>query len=280
MLKRPIQIIVVAILQFLSPITNLLIASYVNHATPWLIAHSAWLTLTPGGRFRFFFLGPLLGFSIYTIKRWSVPFAMICVVYMIYENVALWLHAPGHISAVATFGISFLNACLIVYLLLPPVRSFYFSRQLRWWESKPRYRATSTCTLIRNGERLPASIINVSLGGIYLDAHSPLEKGESIIVETNWETGSVTVAAEVVHKAPLGAALGCGLRFNHTRQTMQLTKKYLHQLEINKVPCSRTKRDWKREVTELKENLKHGKGWVPEVRKSSLNQHTPANLKK
>jgi hypothetical protein len=265
MKKRPIQIQVLAALQFLSPLVNILSGAIKYRVTPMFVIHTVWFHLGWTDRFQFFFLGPVLGMVIYVVKKWSIPIAVGCISLLVTENFVGWYTHPKGSSLGSAIFTSLLNLLVVMYLLLPQVRIAYINRRVRWWESKPRYVITTSCDLIHNGNKFSASVLNISEGGLFLTTGISMNQGDSVTVEPGWKGNLTPIAAKILHRSLVSGVSGYGIQFLHTRETHLQTKVYLKELKAQNVPCSIEKTNLPHEVKELATSLVHGKGWIPEV---------------
>jgi PilZ domain len=265
MKKRPIQILILAWIQFLDPVANILINAIYFHVSPLVIMHAAWVNSGWFGRLTFFFLGPVLGVALFAIKRWSFVIAAICASLVFGQNAWNWYGHWNQVSMPLLVVTCVLQFLLFGYLFLPKVRSAYFDRRVRWWEHKPRYRVDASCTVVKGDSDFKSGVFNISESGMFLITRRVLKTGDVISIKPNWVEGAVPIPALVVHCAALEGNKGAGVQFNHTPESMKQMKDYLRQLKKEGAPSSVEARDYLKETKEFATNAIKGKGLVPEL---------------
>jgi PilZ domain len=266
MKKRPIQILILAWIQWLDPVANVLINAAYFHVSPWTIMHAAWMNSSWYGRMTFFFLGPILGLAIYAIKEWSFLVAALCVSLVFGQNAWNWYSHWHQVSWALLIGTTGLQMLLFGYLLMPKVRSTYFDRRIRWWEHKPRYRVTLSCSVTKSDTDFTCDIFNISEDGLFLmTKRRGLKPGDAIIVKLDWDASQPPIPAQIVHNATLDGNKGVGVQFSHTPESRKQMKQCIRQLKKDKIISSLETRDYLKETKEFAVNALKGKGLMPEL---------------
>jgi hypothetical protein len=262
--KRPIQIIVVAWLQLLSPLSSFITFHMYTGVNFSGFLQVAWVHADAWTRLRTLLAGPLMFAAIYATKRWSLVVAVSCMVISAAQNIVIWGYYPDP-SLMLLLFILLTHGTLIGYLMLPSVRATYLDRKLRWWESKPRYFIKVSTKVSSEKKKFSASILNIAEGGLFLITDHELEIQDKLtIVSDSFPEGLKLVGLVTHHSVQMGER-GYGVRFVHDEKTTHLTKVYINQLRSQGVPSSVVPRDWITEIRELAEGIfMHGKGWVPE----------------
>jgi Tfp pilus assembly protein PilZ len=263
--KRPIQLIIIALVQVLDPVVNIVLNSFYFHKGPMEVIRLAWENAPWTARFSFFLLGPTMALAIFSIKRWSMALAIGCTGFIVYENVSQWLSFPKQISGGIIIAICALQLVLLAYLWLPQVRVAYLDRRLRWWESQPRYIVRLECSINFRNQIFPAETVNLSEGGVFLVSARPLKSGDLVTLIPHWLDDSVMIPAKVVYEMTQDGSRGYGLQMMHTTHTLRSLRKSVEEIAKQGVASSVEPRDFLLETRVLIADLSKGKSWVPDT---------------
>lgn len=174
---------------------------------------------------------PLIGaVLIYICKKWSylayialmtIPFAYSLISYMQSATIMM---------TVALIFFYVVNMLVIGYFLLPAVRRLYFDPRMRWWETKPRYKADFQCQVEVNGQQHWVEIKNISEGGAFLETSSNFEEGNMLKLFFKDSHGILHLDGEVVYKRQQ-APVGYGFKFNRASSKQPRLKELIKKLE-------------------------------------------------
>lgn len=108
---------------------------------------------------------PLMGLSLYSMKRWSYAVFFICGALVLAETVRRLAVAvdPDRYWAI---GISFVVAVVAGGFFAPVAHVVFYNPKLKWWESLSRYRFHFPVTLEGRGRLVSGMILNASEGGL------------------------------------------------------------------------------------------------------------------
>jgi len=175
MREKPWPIVVLAILQILTPIGNFILNLWLYHLPPstvgLILSH-----FTIRQWWESIFLMPVAGLALLQVKPWSYPIFLIAIAWSAYANFRNALIHPEAISWLPLMFAYALNLGLVSYFSIGAIRSLYFEKRRRWWESKPRYTLPLIEATLRglsdsNLKSIPVAIRNLSEGGLSLDSN-------------------------------------------------------------------------------------------------------------
>jgi hypothetical protein len=262
--KRPIQILILALIQLFNPVVNTIINSMYYHLSFWHIVKAGWMMQSWDSRFTFFFLGPITAIAIYSVKKWSLPLAIACVGYVMYQNIDSYLMYKSSSLLALVVTLNLFQTALIVYLLLPRVRTIYTDAKVRWWESLPRYIVNLACTIGSSEMSFPAETTNLSQGGAFLITRGALKTKDVITFTPDWLPSATPIQARVVYGSSTGKNQGFGVEFLHTPETKHEIKTYVAHLRKTKTPTRIEPRHILTELKSLLKDLTRGEGWLPQ----------------
>jgi hypothetical protein len=168
--------------------------------------------------FHFWFLFPIAGFALLSVKSWSHPVFMAIQTYSIYIHMTYEKFTWPYLAETPFLGslvLLALNICLIVYFLFPHVRKPFFNKDVRWWEHHRRYNNPFPCTFsIVNPNKLEdAYILNISLSGAFINHQGIVEDEQHMMVNLSFDNVHLSIKAEKVGSHAFGGSMGMGVRF-------------------------------------------------------------------
>jgi hypothetical protein len=259
MKTKPWPLMILALLNFLCPIGNVLLSARLEQITViQYLRESHLIDLLP------ILIAPWTGaFAIFSVKKWSYPVFLTVMTYQT-GNLFYQAHAyPEVLNLRLVFFLSVLNFGLVSYFLSPRVRTVYYDQRLKWWESSPRYEITTECLIGgKEGRDCKAQVQNISIGGVFLKCSKDLPVGSD--VELAFEAAHDLVF--MVGKVLYFRNGGYGINFTHdkTREAqMRDLIKHLIQQEgkkpLNKIVYMEDFKKW------AKTKALKPTGWLPEA---------------
>ncbi|HAR41836.1 MAG TPA: hypothetical protein DCS07_04280 [Bdellovibrionales bacterium] len=263
MRNRPWPLVLLAFMQFMTPVVNILLNSWTLRVKPDVIL-SWWLQRPALELFESFALMPLAGIAIYLMKRWSYLVFFVALFWNLLSNLKYIDYALNNVPLMISAFYALLNIVLVAYFLLPAVRRTYFDRSIRWWESQPRFEVATPMTLRKGPVVLDGSILNLSQGGAFVKTTVPVALNTGHILEFHILSRTFKVHCKVLHSRD-GYA---GIQFEHTRKSGKLFADLVKGLEL----IGFTERNSRTGTLSaffqgLRIFLKTGKGLIPEVPK-------------
>lgn len=218
MKKKPTIFIVLGLLHLIEPLFKVM---YFKASTSfeWPIILTNLMALSnPLDVFHFWFLFPVAGIALLSVKKWSHPLFISIQAYSIYIHLTYEKFTWPYVAE-APFLSSLLlltmNTLLIVYFLTPHVRRPFFDKEIRWWEHHRRYAHPFPCTFsLNNPNKLEdAYVLNISYSGAFINTQEILEDGQVIHLNLSFENVHFSVKAEKVSSHAFGGSMGIGVRF-------------------------------------------------------------------
>jgi hypothetical protein len=267
MFQRPWPLVILAVIQMLSPIFNVLVNSWTlgvkpNYVLGWIMERP------PIEIFEFFLLMPIAGFAILRMRRWSYIVFFGAMAWSLFSNLR-HLQYTSQTHSVLVLGLVYgLQIALVLYFLLPSVRVTYFNPRVRWWESKPRYELKLPCELIVAGNQSEGNVLNVSAGGIFVQVTVKRGFNVGADVDLRFSVLSQVFKAQgkFAHERELGGGVFCyGIQFNHSPETRERFQNLTRALEILEfqIRAAFTQSFFGWFVT----LLKTGKGLTPQIKR-------------
>lgn len=273
MKTKPWPLMILALLNFLCPIGNVVLSAHLEKITIVQYLREGHLT-----DFLPILVAPWIGaFAIFSVKKWSYPVFLSVMAYQT-GNLFYQAHAyPDILNAKLVFFISMLNLGLVSYFLSPRVRTVYYDQRLKWWESSPRYDVTMECLIGgKEGRDCKAQALNISVGGIFLKCSKELQIGADI--ELAFESAHDLVF--MVGKVLYTRNGGYGIQFTHDKVRMGQMKGLIKHLRATGISPTL-------KVSKMEDFCRWAKtkalkptGWMPEVRIEKMLEEEKAAEKK
>lgn len=201
MKHRPWPIVILAIIHLLAPITNLLGSAFIMKMGVGEYLRLFYQDSGLWGMFELFALFPIAAVAIYLVRPWSYPVFLSIMVWQFISNVQTWREFPDMFGLPLFLLTTVINIGFVSYFLIPAVRSFYFNRRLRWWETKPRYIVHYEGTLNTEGQDIECKIEDLSVGGAYIKVkHSTLTEAAPAKLEFTTDGKHYTFNASVAYR--------------------------------------------------------------------------------
>jgi len=198
--KRPLPIVLLAALQFVSALTYLIFASVQNGLSLVGTINEVFALYPTIRLIEIFVLPFVLGFLILNTKKLGYRFVIAGSVYLIVRSLLAFSDSN---STDPVFPIVFSNIICIVgliYLIRPRTREIYFNPKLRWWEHDVRYIVNKPATLTRTGGKpFRGTMQNIANGGAGVETtEGDLLTDEVITLEFQHENTDYKISAKTV----------------------------------------------------------------------------------
>ncbi len=244
MFRRPWPILMLALLQFLTPVIYLAFAAGFYNVSIGSATREI-MELTPFTRQLEIFILPLiLGLLIFMTNRIAYLIAMIGCIYGIVAGVLAFVLSN---QTDPVFPIILSNLfCLaaIGYLARSKARNIYFNQRLRWWETELRYVVNFPSSVTRvGGAPMKATLLNIASGGAGVETlNSGFLKGEVITLEFQ-NAGTVHhLKAKVMWEKPIDSAkqfIGIHWEDENTKPERSKVRRLIRSLKTAKTPTTR-----------------------------------------
>lgn len=266
MKRKPWPLIVLALLHFLAPIGNIYANSIFTNVSVRAYIHALF---HPDELIRtFIFLGiPILGgILIYICKKWSYYLYLSLMVIPFFYSFMSWKAQPSFQLGVYLIVFYLINLLVVGYFVLPQVRQVYFDPRLRWWETKPRFKAEFETDFTWVDQKAKGEIKNLSAGGLFIETDLKMNTLGRIDIDFKYKDKAYDLKGEIVYSKPSGGRNGYGISLlDDSAQADQVNRliQLLSAQDLLITGRAPTEEDtfgyW---LTRL---LKQKKGWVPET---------------
>jgi hypothetical protein len=168
--RRPWPLVLLALLQIITPLLYLWVAAVHNNLTLGGMFDEILALETPLRKVELFVLPLILGAQIFFTRRLGYYVAVLGCLYLAVRSVLVF-YATNQTDPVYVIVFSNIVSLIgVVYLARSKVRDIYFNPRLRWWETPPRYIVAWDAKLSRAGsETASVKISNLSIGGAGVD---------------------------------------------------------------------------------------------------------------
>jgi len=244
---KPWPLIILAFIHFVEPLTKILFYSFIYNISPGQIIESLFESDSAFQLFNFFFLFPIAGIAIFSMKKWSLLLFLLIEAYVLIINIAYLnsLYQTDQIALFASFIIfGVMNILIVTYLLVPAVRITYLDPRVRWWEAYPRYQSNIDCTI---NNSITGKIQNISISGVFITTNYDLPLDSSIQIEFNFKKNTNGLILKpkvlVLNKYDINNSTGYGAIFseltNDERKSIKMLIKYLDKSNATRRPPRR-----------------------------------------
>lgn len=116
------------------------------------------------------------------------------------------------------------NILVVVYFMVPSVRTIYWDPKVRWWESSPRYK-TSTGVRFKFKDKIYEAIMdNFSISGVFILSDFIPAHDELVWFGFEYDGVNYEFNGQVVNHSN-SRLNGFGVKIKHTFQSKMLAKK-------------------------------------------------------
>ena len=233
MRRRPWPLVTLALLHFLAPIGNIVMNAVLTKKDVVGYLVSAFSPHNFALNWPIIVAPVVAGYAIYACQKWSFYVYLLSLTTLFIFSYSGYMSKADSISLWAVLLIYLINVAVVAYFLLPAVRNIYFDRRLRWWEIQARYRCFYKCKWkpVGSTQESAGVIGNFSENGLFLQvADFPEDKQKiEIIIPLSPENQMRFEGESIIHNR--ADALGFGVKFEHTRESLKAAKKMVQDLE-------------------------------------------------
>jgi hypothetical protein len=216
----------------------------------------------------FLFIPVIGGLLIYSCKKWSYYlYLAIMTIPFIYSYLS-WQSQPNQNLGAYLIAFYLINLVVVGYFVLPQVRLVYFDPRLRWWETKPRYKAEFETAITWVDKTAKGEIKNISEGGIFVQTELPINVNGRVNLNFQYNKTDHNFTGEVVYVNKNSNPTGYGISLILNESESVNLKKLIRDLsEQGTLITSRVPTDedsfayWFKRVVSLR------KGLLPETPK-------------
>lgn len=280
MKTRPWPLVVLAFLQLMAPIGNILLSAWLSKMEP-MDYTSTLFQMPPAVILSFFAPMPIAAFAIYKMRKWSYPLFSGAILWEMGATYLEWKSHPGAVPTSLVLALYALDLAIVGYFLLPSVRKVYFDRRIRWWETRPRYEIALGARVDQNACEADCIVQNISEGGAFVTATTPLSTHKTVFLRFSILTLHYELEGKIVHARTVNLGQhGYGVEFTHSSDTARQVKMLTTGLEKMGIRRNPPRVSLVREFIDWMVPLvSTGKGWVPEIPSTQTASKAPAEQK-
>ncbi|MBI2520591.1 MAG: PilZ domain-containing protein [Bdellovibrio sp.] len=242
MKKRPLVFVLLGILHLLVPIFNLLVLK-IKTGMEWAVVLDNVLNIQGVKNIvDFWFIFPLAGIALLSVKAWAYPFFVGVQMYAFYNHIFYEKFTWPYVSERPFVGPLFLmaiNLAIIIYFSLPHVRRPFFDRRMRWWEARPRYGSDIPCFVsllipsLEHSGILRTKILNISESGAFLEMRPGLHINCNMRANFEGYGQKFSLTARVINHHIVNGVEGIGIQFVFTSWSeRRALKKFIKKLSL------------------------------------------------
>lgn len=230
MKKRPLSIIIIALIYFFEPVGNLIQAAYVNKLPLWgpdsILSHLIWSDWIILGLF------PVVAMGVFMVRKWGwylfIGFSGVLIAYNIY--VYLYLNPNYQLHTVLLFIL--IVTVMSAIFFRKHVYAPYFNPRLRWWEVASRYSIRFDTKIITDEAALNCQLLDISASGCFVDNAGELSVGDSVWLIIKCAGDEIKCLGKIVRKSIESNGSGYGIYFQTmSRETRLKLKRLIQTLE-------------------------------------------------
>jgi hypothetical protein len=232
MKKRPLSIIIIALIYLFEPVGNLIQAAYINKlplmGEDSILTHLIWSDWIILGLF------PVVAFGVFMVRKWGwylfVGFSAVLISYNLY--VYLYLNPNYQLHTVLLFILSVTAMSAIFFR--KHVYAPYFNPRLRWWEVASRYKITLDTKILTDESVLKCRLLDISESGCFVNNTGELSIGESVLLIIQCAGNEIKCTGKIVRKSNKIENAGYGIYFQAiSKETRLKIKRLIRTLETH-----------------------------------------------
>lgn len=236
MLKRPLILKLFALFLFIDPILRISFISIEREFPFWAVL-SKTFTLGILDFFNFWFLFPLSGLLLLSVKLYSYVLFISIQLYSLYFHLNYesfsWPYLSKNPSSTAYLLLG-TNVLMMVYLLMPRSREIFFDKNLRWWERGSRYTINEPCFAKLLDKEIHGKVVDLSFGGALLKLDEEIDTGNIVKLDFDILNRNVSINAQIIRKIQRDDKVFFGTQFMFESSWQKIKLKAL-MLSVSKI---------------------------------------------
>lgn len=242
--RRPWPIVLLAVLQFLSPLFYIITAAIYFGLTPGDAAKEVIALSTDLRKFEIFILPIILGVLVFLTKRTGYYLAIAGSIYLIIRSIIEFSASNQTDPVFPMIIMNVLSVAVLIYLLLPKTRDIYLNRRVRWWETDPRYLVSLSASVTRIGASpKKAEVVNLAVGGAGIETvETGFLKDEVVGLEFQHEGVAYQMKSKIAWEKPTGTGkqyLGVAWADDNSNANHSKIRRMIRSLKSKRTPTSR-----------------------------------------
>lgn len=265
MKRKPWPLIVLAMLHFLAPLGNIVANSIFANVTIQAYTRALFQQTEFLRTFIFLCIPITGGVLIYICKKWSYYLYLFLMIIPFAYSYLSWQTQPTLELGIYLIAFYLVNLLVVGYFILPQVRQVYFDPRLRWWETKPRFKAEFETAFTWVDQKGQGEIKNLSEGGLFIETDMKMNTMGRIDIDFKYKDKNYALKGEIVYSKNSNGRHGYGVTLLTNETTLETVKQLIRTMsEQGLLITSRAPNQEDTFSYWVKRLLIHRKGWVPE----------------
>lgn len=266
MKRKPWPLIVLALLHFLAPVGNIFANSIFANVSVGTYIQALFHPDEVARTIIFLGIPIAGGILIYICKKWSYYLYLALMVLPFFYSYMSWQAQPSIELGVYLVAFYVINLLVVGYFILPQVRQVYFDPRLRWWETKPRFKAEFETDFTWVDQKAKGEIKNLSEGGLFIETDMKMNTLGRIDIDFKYKEKTYALKGEIVYGRNSNGRNGYGISLGESDAQKERVKSLISSLsEQGMLMTGRAPTDEDSFLYWIKRLLKQKKGWVPET---------------
>lgn len=218
MKKKPLLFTILAFAHFAEPLIKVLYFKLMTSFSFSTVIGNIAQIQTVREVFDFWFLFPIGGIALLSVKKWGYPIFVGVQAYSIYAHLTYEAYTWPYVSEIpfiSSLALLFMNAMIIIYFAMPDVRRIFFDKSMRWWETRERFNKRIPVEFIVADQKHPyyCDILNISRSGIFINSDMSLKVGADIEINIAYKGLDLSVYGTVKSQHMFQSEQGVGVNF-------------------------------------------------------------------
>jgi hypothetical protein len=266
MKRKPWPLIVLALLHFLAPVGNIIANSIFANVSVAVYLKALFHHDEMIRTLIFLFIPILGGILIYICKKWSYYLYLVLMVFPFFYSYMSWQSQPSIELGIYLIAFYLINLLVVGYFILPQVRQVYFDPRLRWWETKPRFKAEFETGFTWVDQKGRGEIKNLSEGGLFIETDMKMNTMGRIDIDFKYKDVMYNLKGEIVYSKNSNGRHGYGITLIGNETQKEMVKRLIHSMsEQGLLITGRAPTEEDTFTYWVKRLLTQKKGWVPET---------------
>lgn len=199
MKKKPIPLILLAVLHFATPLFSLLFNALLLDIPILKYVPLFWQSHNAMELIEFFTFHPIAGLLILSLTPVGYVAYLPLTAWTIFTNTYIWSLQYSTSGGTLVLANAF-NVLCFAYMMAPSVRRSFLDTSLHWWKSAPRFSTDISKANINSDPKSEVTIQNISSGGALVKTLWQPNIGENLDLNFTLGEHNIFTKAEVVHK--------------------------------------------------------------------------------
>jgi hypothetical protein len=214
MKKKPLSIIIIAMIYFFLPVGNLIQAAFINDLP--ILGENGILSRLLWSDWIILCLFPVAGLGVYRVRKWGWYFFVVFSFILISYNLVVYYFLNPNCSFEPVLLFILIITGMSSFFFRKHVYAPYFNPRLRCWEAANRYRIPLSATIFSEKRKSlhKCQVLDISVTGCFIDYDKDLKEGNRVWLKIDFYGTVIQCSGQVVRKSdPKETHSGYGIMF-------------------------------------------------------------------